>query len=77
MHTPEEIGLDDFEASRSPDRMYRTAPLRGLWTHHKGGFFHDGRFPTLRAVVDYYSVLLGNGLTDREKNDLVEYLNTL
>jgi hypothetical protein len=77
MHTPEEMGLDDFEASRSPDRMYRTAPLRGLWTHQKGGFFHDGRFPTLRAVVDYYSVLLGNGLTEHEKNDLVEYLSTL
>ena len=77
MHTPEEMGLDDFQASRSPDRMYRTAPLRGLWTHQKGGFFHDGRFPTLRAVVDYYTVLLGNGLTEHEKNDLVEYLSTL
>ena len=35
MHTPEEIGIDDFQAERSPDRRYRTAPLRGLWTHRK------------------------------------------
>jgi len=27
--------------------MYRTAPLAGLWTHQKGGFYYDGRFATL------------------------------
>jgi len=21
--------------------MYRTAPLAGLWSHQKGGFFHE------------------------------------
>src|SRR5688572_20957281 len=31
LHTPEEIGIDDFQANRSPDGRYRTAPLRGLW----------------------------------------------
>ncbi|HXS00278.1 MAG TPA: hypothetical protein VN724_06900, partial [Pyrinomonadaceae bacterium] len=51
MHTPEEIGIDDFQAKRSPDERYRTAPLKGLWTHQKGGFYHDGRFSTLREVV--------------------------
>jgi hypothetical protein len=77
MHSPQEIGIDDFQASRSPARGYRTAPLKGLWTHLKGGFFHDGRFPTLRAVVDHYDDWLKTGLTDDEKNDLVEYLRTL
>jgi hypothetical protein len=38
MHTPEEIGIDSFQADRSPDERYRTAPLKGLWTHSKGGF---------------------------------------
>jgi hypothetical protein len=77
MHSPQEIGIDDFQASRSPARGYRTAPLKGLWTHLKGGFFHDGRFPTLRAVVDHYDDWLKTGLSDDEKNDLVEYLRTL
>jgi hypothetical protein len=77
LHTPQEIGIDDFQANRSPAKGYRTAPLRGLLTHQKGGFFHDGRFPTLRAVVDHYDDFLGTGLTDDEKNDLVEYLRTL
>ena len=77
LHTPQEIGIDDFQANRSPAKGYRTAPLRGLSTHQKGGFFHDGRFPTLRAVVDHYDDFLGTGLTDDEKNDLVEYLRTL
>ena len=43
-----------FQADRSPTHMYRTAPLAGLWTHQKGGFFHDGRFATLLDVVNHY-----------------------
>jgi len=77
MHTPEEIGIDDFQASRAPDRGYRTAPLKGLWTHTKGGFFHDGRFPTLAAVVDHYDSFFDLGLTASQKSDLVEYLKSL
>ena len=37
--------------------MYRTAPLAGLWTHQKGGFYHDGRFANLRDVVEHYDRL--------------------
>jgi hypothetical protein len=78
MHTPEEMGTDDFQANRSPDRHYRTAPLKGLWTHMQGGFYHDGRYPTLRAVVDHYGGLFGNlGLTQQEIDDLIEYLKSL
>src|SRR5688572_25826848 len=55
MHTAEEIGIDDFQASRSPDKKYyRTTPLPGLFTRMKGGFYHDGRFANLGAVVDHY-----------------------
>jgi hypothetical protein len=84
MHTPAEIGLtgpnDDFQAKRSPDERYRTTPLKGLWTHTKGGFFHDGRFATLLEVVNHYNSNLPGGplgLTDAEKADLVEYLKSL
>jgi hypothetical protein len=77
MHTAEEIGIDDFQSSRAPDRRYRTAPLKGLWTHTKGGFYHDGRFATLRDVVDHYDKVLGLGLTDQQKRELVEYLKSL
>ena len=61
----------------SPDQRYRTAPLKGLWTHTKSGFFHDGRFPTLAAVVDHYDSSFGLGLTSSEKSDLIEYLKSL
>ena len=77
LHTPEEIGIDSFQANRSPDHMYRTAPLKGLWTHTKGGFYHDGRFATLMDVVNHYNTLFSLGLTDGEKSDLVEYLKSL
>ncbi|HET6670335.1 MAG TPA: hypothetical protein VFH15_08900 [Pyrinomonadaceae bacterium] len=77
MHTPAEICVDSFQADRSPDDRYRTSPLKGLWTHQKGGFFHDGRFATLLAVVNHYNTCFGLGLTDQEKNDLVQYLLSL
>jgi len=77
MHTPEEMGIDGFQASRSPDERYRTTPLRGLWTHTKGGFYHDGRFPTLAAVINHYNAHFSLGLSSGEKNDLAEYLKSL
>jgi hypothetical protein len=77
MHTADEIGIDDFQAMRSPDERYRTAPLKGLWSHQKGGFYHDGRFPTLLDVVDHYDGHFGLGLTAAEKSEIVEYLKSL
>jgi hypothetical protein len=77
MHTAGEIGIDDFQAMRSPDERYRTTPLRGLFARAKGGFYHDGRFPTLLDVVDHYDDFLSLDLSDEEKRDLVEYLKSL
>ena len=77
MHTAEEIGIDDFQAQRSPDERYRTAPLKGLWTHGTGGYYHDGRFATLARVVEHYDDVLTLGLSSAEKKDLVEYLKSL
>jgi cytochrome c peroxidase len=76
-HKAAEIGIDDFQANRSPDRSYRTAPLRGLMTHAKGGFYHDGRFLDLAAVVEHYNQFFKLGLSDAEKRDLIEYLKSL
>lgn len=77
MHTPSEIGIDSFQADRSPDLAYRTAPLKGLWTHTQGGFYHDGRFATLLDVINHYDAHFGLGLTEAEKADLAEYLKSL
>ena len=77
LHAAAEIGIDDFQANRAPDRRYRTSPLKGLWTHQKGGFYHDGRFATLADVVNHYDVTFGLALTEQEKADLVQYLKSL
>jgi hypothetical protein len=77
MHTASEICIDDFQANRAPDGRYRTTPLNGLWTHTKGGFYHDGRFPTLLDVVNHYDTCKNLGLDSQEKSDLVEYLKSL
>jgi hypothetical protein len=77
LHAPEEIGIDPFQAERSPARGYRTSPLKGLWTHTKGGFFHDGRFATLEEVVEHYDGFFPLGLEEGQKRDLVEFLKSL
>lgn len=77
MHNGTEIGIDNFQADRSPDDMYRTTPLRGMLAHSQGGFFHDGRFATLLDVVNHYNTFFNLGLTEPEKMQLVEYLKSL
>jgi cytochrome c5 len=77
MHTPTQMCIDDFQAKRSPDEHYRTSPLKGLWTHQRGGFFHDGRFANLLQVVNHYNTCFSLGLSEAEKSDLVEYLKSL
>lgn len=75
-HKPEEIGIDDFQANRSPDKTYVTQGLKGLWIR-KRGFYHDGRFPTLLDVVNHYNNFKNLNLTEPEKKDLTEYLKSL
>jgi hypothetical protein len=75
--TPSQVCGDSFEADRSPTHEYRIAPLRGLFTHEKGGFYHDGRFPTLMAVVQHYDTCFNLHLTTGQEGDLVQYLESL
>ncbi|HEX2950668.1 MAG TPA: hypothetical protein VHV83_14065, partial [Armatimonadota bacterium] len=76
-HRAEEIGIDNFQASRDAEGAYATQRLSGLWTHQKGGFYHDGRFATMMDVVNHYDTVFKLGLTQAEKNDLVEYLKSI
>jgi hypothetical protein len=77
MHTAAEIGIDDFQSSRSPDQRYRTTPLAGLFTRLKGGLYHDGRFADLRALVEHYNVVFNLNLNEPSKLELIEYLKSL
>ena len=77
MHSGQELGIDDFQADRAPSKAYRTAPLKGLWTHAKGGSYHDGRFATLMDVINHDDVQLALHLSRLDKSDLVQYLNSL
>lgn len=77
LHTADEIGIDDFQAQRSPTGRYRTTPLGGLWSRAKGGYYHDGRFADLAAVVEHYDATFATGLSPTEAADLLEYLKSL
>jgi hypothetical protein len=77
LHTASEVCIDTFQADRGPDHRYRTSPIGALSTHFKGGFYHDGRFPDLNAVVEHYNKCMNLGLTESEKSDLIQYLLSL
>lgn len=83
LHTPDEVCIDNFQANRAPDMRYRTSPIGDLFTHSKGGFYHDGRFngpsitAALNAVVDHYNTCKSLNLTNNEQSDLVQYLLSL
>jgi hypothetical protein len=77
LHTAAELGIDDFEAMRSPTGQYRTTPLGGLFARIKGGFYHDGRFATLSDVINHYDDHMELNLTAEEMSHLEEYLKSL
>ncbi|MCC6347421.1 MAG: hypothetical protein IT388_09580, partial [Nitrospirales bacterium] len=85
-HTPDEMKIDSFQADRSPDGVYNTSNLSGLFVRelgkfmkegNKGRFYHDGRFVTLSDVVESYTTRFDLGLSASERDDLVEYLKSL
>ena len=75
LHDPSETGMDPVRASRLKNHKYRTTPLRALSQHPP--YFHDGSAATLADVVEHYDRVLGLGLSDAQKADLVEYLKSL
>ena len=74
VHPPEDIGIDAFTANRGPDGVYRTTPLAGLHARQTGGFYHDGRFPDLGAVVDHYDGFFNLQLSPAQRADLIQFL---
>jgi hypothetical protein len=67
LHAPSAIGIESFQADRSPTHAYHTAPLTGL----------DGRSATLNEVIDHYDAILELGLTDAKKKNLRRHLLSL
>ena len=75
LHAPAETGMDGAYAERTVNRAYRTTPLRGLQQH--APYFHDGSAATLADVVRHYDGVRHLSLSERQQQDLVEYLKTL
>jgi cytochrome c peroxidase len=82
----DDVGRYAVDPSPAFWRAFKTAPLRGVeWS---APYMHDGRFRTLREVVDFYSrggddiqardrQIQTLNLTDAEKEDLVAFLRSL
>jgi hypothetical protein len=77
MHTAAEIGIDDSNPLDRPTSGIARRRWGGLFTRMKGGYYHDGRFADLRAVVDHYNSTFNLNLSERQKRELIEYLKSL
>lgn len=75
LHDPAKFFTDPTYALRSATKMWRTAPLRGVWQH--APYFHDGSSPTLADLVNRYDENFHLDLTPQQKADLVQYLLSL
>lgn len=71
---PEPNGEPSY-ASRTATKMYRTAPLHGVWQH--APYFHNGTAATLEDVVKTYNTRQSLGLSSADVADLVQYLKSL
>ncbi len=71
---PEPNGAPSY-ASRSATKLYRTAPLRGVWQH--APYFHNGSAATLEDVVNAYNAKMSLGLSAADVSDLAQYLKSL
>jgi hypothetical protein len=62
-----EIGIDAFQADRAPDHRYRTSALAGRLFNRKTtegrGYFQDGRFKSLMAVINHSNDFMHLGLS--------------
>lgn len=81
LHSPSEVvsepepGDAPGYASRSATKMYRTAPLKGIWQHPP--YFHNGIAESLTEVVSLYNERYALALSNEQQFDLVEYLKSL
>ena len=71
---PEAKGVPSY-ASRTATKMYRTAPLKGIWQHPP--YFHNGSAATLIDVVNTYNARKQLGLSPTDVEDLEQYLKSL
>lgn len=71
---PEAAGVPSY-ASRTATKMYRTAPLKGVWQHPP--YFHNGSAATLVDVVNKYNAKRSLGLTSTEVADVAQYVKSL
>jgi cytochrome c peroxidase len=59
----------------SADGPIKTFPLRGI--KDSPTYLHDGRLLTLEDTVEFFNIVLGLNLSEREKADLTAFMRVL
>jgi hypothetical protein len=67
-----EINLSTDQNSEADSKNEPARALRG-----KGGFYHNGRFVSMREVIEDYHSFLDPSLTGQQTIELVAYLKSL
>ena len=73
--TTNEIGMAMISGKCADIGRLTVAPLRGLAS--RAPYFSDGSAATLLDVVNFYNKRFSMGLSDQDKQDLVNFLNAL
>jgi cytochrome c peroxidase len=74
-HKPDGVFVDHQMHDVGTGGWFKTKTL--LNANLNAPYFHDGRFDTYDQVVDYFDGHYDLGLSDKEKSDLVAYLNAV
>ena len=61
-----------YAASDGPIKNF---PLRGI--KDSPPYLHDGRLLTLEDTVEFFNLIFGTKLSEREKKDVVEFMRAL
>ena len=77
LHTPAADRHRQLPGQPLADALPDDAAAPGCGRIIKGGFYHDGRFGTLLAVVKHYNSFFHLHLTRTQMNDLVQYLRSI
>jgi cytochrome c peroxidase len=74
-HQPEQFFVDHKVHDVGTGGSFKTPTL--LNAKFSAPYFHDARFTNFRQVVDYFDRHYDLGLTERERIDLIAYLNAV
>ena len=74
-HVPSAAFVDHRQHDVGSDGLFKTPTLMNA--DYNAPYFHDGRYDTYEQVIAHFDRVFGLGYSDRDRHDLVDYLNAV